>query len=168
MWRSWIVLMSLKHCMAKVVRGRPDPRPKISGPNGPEIFGLGSGLGPALGSGLGARLGSAPRLTLLPRLQFFLPTPPFALQCSLDSLVLFSTVSVLVLSHCPAYHGQFSHTASAFWGAVWDSWPPIGRMERSKGPTLHHPLHCCGPENTCGLWANALKTYNKSLWTPLY
>ena len=85
-----------------------------------------------------------------------------------DSLVLFSTVSVLVLSHCPAYHGQFSHTASAFWGAVWDSWPPIGRMERSKGPTLHHPLHCCGPENTCGLWANALKTYNKSLCTPLY
>ena len=101
--------MSLKHCKAKVGVGRkncshgssvslgadprraprpdpragprPDPRPKISGPNGPEIFGLGSGLGPALGSGLGARLGSAPRLTLLPRLQFFLPTPPFALQC---------------------------------------------------------------------------------------
>ena len=101
--------MSLKHCKAKVGVGRkncshgssvslsadprraprpdpragprPDPRPKISGPHGPDIFGLGSGLGPALGSGLGARLGSAPRLTLLPRLQFFLPTPPFALQC---------------------------------------------------------------------------------------
>ena len=60
---------------------RPDPRPKISGPLGPEIFGRGSGRGPARGSGRGARRGSAPRLTLLPWLQFFLPTPTFALQC---------------------------------------------------------------------------------------
>ena len=76
--------MSLKHCKAKVglmrkncshgssvslgadprraprpdprAGPRPDPRPKISGPHGPDIFGLGSGLG--------ARLGSAPWLTL--------------------------------------------------------------------------------------------------------
>ena len=86
--------MSLKHCKAKVGVGRkncshgssvsrgadprraprpdpragprPDPRQKISGPLVPEIFGRGSGR---------------PWLTLLPRLQFFLPTPPFALQC---------------------------------------------------------------------------------------
>ena len=66
---------------SETLQGKGWSRAKISGPNGPEIFGLGSGLGPALGSGLGARLGSAPRLTLLPWLQFFLPTPPFALQC---------------------------------------------------------------------------------------
>ena len=70
---------------------RPDPRPKISGPLGPEIFGRGSGRGPARGSGRGARRGSAPRLTLLPWLQFFLPTPTFALQC----FRLISTIQLL-------------------------------------------------------------------------
>ena len=84
---------------------RPDPRPKISGPLGPEIFGRGSGRGPARGSGRGARRGSAPRLTLLPWLQFFLPTPTFALQC----YRLISTIQ-LRLRQCgktaPCYAGQ--------------------------------------------------------------
>ena len=62
---------------------------------------LGSGLGPALGSGLGARLGSAPRLTLLPRLQFFLPTPPFALQCIPDYIREYSSVALLEVSPFP-------------------------------------------------------------------
>ena len=82
---------------------RPDPRPKISGPLGPEIFGRGSGRGPARGSGRGARRGSALRLTLLPWLQFFLPTPTFALQC----FRLISTIQLLHISGAPVLGAQF-------------------------------------------------------------
>ena len=42
---------------------------------------LGRILGPALGSGLGSALEWLPRLKLLPRLQFFLRTLPFASKC---------------------------------------------------------------------------------------
>ena len=48
------------------------------------------------------RRGSAPRLTLLPWLQFFLPTPTFALQC----FRLISTIQLLHISGAPVLGAQ--------------------------------------------------------------